>query len=140
MYKIMIKREAPSSSYIILPVNPEELVIKVRGDNDRYALLGIGDVIVPGGAGLRTVSIASVFPVDRESRNYIAYLDNLLLRKAPVRLIVADSGGDPSSRLDINLPVVIDRFDYRERGGEVGTVFYELDLVEYRAFAGEVFS
>lgn len=138
MYKIAIKREAPSTSYIVLPVNPEELSVKVKSANDHYDLLEIGAVIIPGGPGLRTFTIASIFPSDRESGNYVGYLENLLARKAPVRLIITDAAGDKSSRLDINLPVVIDRFDYRERGGEIGAFFYELDLVEYREFGAEV--
>ncbi len=138
MYKIAIKRQAPSAAYILLPVNPAELIVKVRGVNTGYDLLEVGAVVVPQGAGLRSFSISSLFPDGRESHNYVGFIENLLVRKAPARLIVTDADGGGSSRLDLNVAVVIDRFDYRERGGEPGAIFYDLDLLEYRDYSGEV--
>ncbi len=138
MYKIAFKREAPSTSYIILPVNPEKFSVKIKGKNDYYDLLEIGEVVIPYGAGLRSFSFSSLFPADREPKNYVAYLENLLLRKAPVRLIVVDTLCNDDSRMDLNLPVVIESFEYWEQGGEPGTIYYHLNLSEYREYQAEV--
>ena len=48
--------------YAQLPVNPDEYTIGKKGSNERYQVLGLGQIIVPRGSELVTISWDGLFP------------------------------------------------------------------------------
>ncbi len=130
-----------------LPVNPEKLPVEQEGDNQEENVLGIGPVTIPRIPKPRQVTISSFFPGRPEPyalnagrfeppEFYLSFFRSAMDDKAailytPVRYY---EDGTPFMTGDTGFPVLVDAFQTEERGGETGDFYYELSLVEYRAY------
>ncbi|MCI2105098.1 MAG: LysM peptidoglycan-binding domain-containing protein [Intestinimonas sp.] len=123
-----------------LPTNPEELKISSTQANEKYEILGLGQVAVPTGMELREYTFEVEFP--HSLRNYgetpgqlegpYFYLNRFRLwRKAnvPVRFIVESDFAE-----DINILVLIEELTVTEKAGEEGDKYVEFKLLEYKSF------
>ncbi len=142
MYTMALRAEAGD---IVIPVLPEKLAVSSPGKNDKAVVLGLGEVLILRTKGLRSVAWDSFFPAHAApyTAPYTAENTEALpepvgavraiqaARDAlkPVRLIL--TGGD----LDINVDMVVDSFDYEERYGEVGDIYYSIKLTEWKSYA-----
>lgn len=139
-YALFLTREGQS---VRLPVNPSELPTVTEAETSRYNVLGIGEVVIPRGARLRSVTIQSFFPAHpfagitaTAPETYIAFLSAALADKAvltytPVRV---DEQGRPYMVSDAGFDCIVESFTYEERGGETGDFYYTLQLTEYRDY------
>ena len=132
---------------IRIPVNPQEYPIKSPGDNTRYNVLNIGEIIVPRIPKLKQTSWESYFPGDPDDslsvigngfkppEFYIDTFNEYQSTGEPVRFIANRymENGDPI--FDTNMLVIVEDFDYREKGGETGDFYYTISLSEYRDFS-----
>lgn len=119
-----------------IPVNPPEVVIAGGGNSftDIQVVKG-GERTVIGDQMFRTVSFSSFFPRDYDA-SYCTYKDipspwdaikkiNKWRRSGkPVKLLITGMG--------INMYATIRKFDYREKGGEPGDVYYDIEFKEYK--------
>ena len=118
-----------------LPVPPQTFSINKSIKINTEELNGIGEVAIQGQRKLDTITISSFFPA--QVYNFVQYRDfpspydcvELLnkwrLGGSLLRLIITET--------DINLPVLVESFEYGERDG-TGDVYFTLNLKEYREF------
>lgn len=137
-------------STVRLPVNPEEYTIGSTSDNSRYHVLDIGEVVVPSGAGPRSISWESFFPGDpsepyvltagsfKAPSYYISLLQGYQNKKKKVRFIANRCLEDGTSLQDTNIKVIVESFEVTEKGGETGDFYYKITLTEYRSFSPQV--
>ncbi|MFR0732901.1 MAG: LysM peptidoglycan-binding domain-containing protein [Oscillospiraceae bacterium] len=108
------------------------------GDNDTDTVLGLGEVLILRQKRLRTVSWDSFCPAHSAPYAPGVITPPLELIRAiqtardalqPVRLLI--TGTD----LDINVRMGIESFDYEERSGELGDLYYSIKLSEWKDYS-----
>lgn len=121
---------------IQIPVNPGELKIGNGSQNESVSVVDIGEITIKQDPTLKTFEFDSFFPEwfapyvgVPESKlmkpwEYIKLIELWKAKDNPVRFIVTGT--------NINFPVTIEGFNYSERGGDVGTLYYTLQLKEYK--------
>lgn len=123
---------------IIIPVLPSKLKVTSAGDNDTDTVLGLGEVLILRQKRLRTVSWDSFCPAHSAPYAPGVITPPLELIRAiqtardalqPVRLLI--TGTD----LDINVRMGIESFDYEERSGELGDLYYFIKLSEWKDYS-----
>lgn len=116
---------------IQLPIVPSEFKISSPYNNETFTTINLGDIKLFGESGLKSISIATFFPVKKYpfSRNkemfgweYVEMIESWRKRKLRVRLIAT---GTP-----INLVFAIDDFEYGLQDGS-GDIYYSLSLSEF---------
>lgn len=119
-----------------LPVNPEALSVSTAHGFQDFIIAGGGEFTIIGDRQQKEFSLSSFFPRDYNA-SYCEYRDlkdpyycAAMIERwqqsgSPARFIVTGSA-------NINIPVTIREFDYEERGGEPGDLYYKLTLKEYR--------
>lgn len=123
-----------------LPTNPETLTITSTQANEKYVVLGLGQIAVPTNMELSEYSFTVEFP--HSKRPYIEtsggfkgpdYYFNLFdtwrQHKDIVRFI-AHNG----ITKDINTLVLIEEFNPKENAGEEGDWYVDFKLLEYKEF------
>lgn len=127
-----------AGSEIGFPVLPEKLEVTTAGKNETATVLELGEVLLLRKKGLRSVSWESFFPV-----NTAPFVTGRINRPAeavkaiqkardslePVRFLL--TGTD----LDVNIRMGIDSFDYEERSGELGDIYYSIKLTEWKDYS-----
>lgn len=121
---------------LIFPVNPPSYKVSGGGTgfND-ITVVKKGEATVIGDSKLRDVTFSSFFPRDYDPSycNYtnipepweaVRMIERWRKTKWPVRLIITEA--------NINMPVTIRQFDYEERGGEPGDIYFDIALKEYK--------
>lgn len=123
---------------IIIPVLPSKLKVTSAGDNDTDTVLGLGEVLILRQKRLRTVSWDSFCPahsapyapgVITPPLELIRAIQTVRDALQPVRLLI--TGTD----LDINVRMGIESFDYEERSGELGDLYYSIKLSEWKDYS-----
>lgn len=121
--------------WLQLPVNPEQISVKTSHGYEDLQVTQLGEYTVIGEEKLKEYAFSSFFPRDYHP-GYCEYEDLLepwavvekietwMKKRKPVRL---DITGSPIKGL-----VTIRSFQYSERAGNPGDVFYELELKEYK--------
>lgn len=133
---------------IRLPVNPEELPVEKANDNGEYNVLGIGPIMVPRIPKLRVVTISSFFPGRsfpgvltsggfEPPEFYIRFFQSAMNDRAPILYTPARyyEDGTPFMTADTGFQVLVTQFTYKEKGGETGDFYYDLELKEYRDYS-----
>ena len=120
---------------IQLPVPPEEWGVTSPWNNEE--LSGLRSTIrTIGLRGLRTIEINSFFPAVGhdypflQSRamwgmDYVNTIERWRYRRIPIRIVIVDTDG----KKNVNLPVTIDEFEYRQR--KDGDIYFTLRLTEF---------
>lgn len=123
---------------IQLPVNPEKLEVKYKGNNKTTEIISLGEVSVLKDRKLAQVSFSSFFPDQswfpairttgdfKGAQFYKDYFQKVFDNKKPIRLIVTG--------IDVNMLVSVEAFDYFHQAGDHEDAYYTLDLLEYRPF------
>ena len=120
---------------INIPVLPAKLNVSSPGKNERVTVLELGEVLLLRKKGLRILSWESVFPVSkapytvgqiRDPVSIVQAIQKARDQKSPVRFLI--TGTD----LDCNLRMGIDSFEYEERSGELGDLYYTIKLYEWK--------
>lgn len=130
-----------------LPVNPEKLPVEQEGDNQEENVLGLGPITIPRAPKPRQVTVSSFFPGRPElyalntgrfepPEFYLSFFRSAMEDRAPVLYTPVRyyEDGTPFMTGDTGFPVLVSDFRTEERGGETGDFYYELSLVEYRAY------
>lgn len=119
-----------------IPVLPDKLKVSSPGKNKNATVLGIGEVLRLREKGLRSMSWESHFPAHgapyvsgrlTSPISLVRAIQGARDRKETVRFLLL--GAD----LDINTTMGVESFDYEERGGEPGDLYYSIKLTEWKA-------
>ena len=120
---------------INIPVLPAKLNVSSPGKNERVTVLELGEALLLRKKGLRILSWESFFPVSkapytvgqiRDPVSIVQAIQKARDQKSPVRFLI--TGTD----LDCNLRMGIDSFEYEERSGELGDLYYTIKLYEWK--------
>lgn len=136
-----------SGGVVRLPVNPSKLPEEKDNENGEYNVLGIGPIMIPRTPKLRVVSISSFFPgrnipglavgtfqpPDYYVNFFQSAMDNRsVLVYTPVRYY---PDGTPFMTGSTGFECIVTKFTYEDRGGEVGDIYYDLEVTEYRDYS-----
>lgn len=125
-----------SKNKVMLPVSPEELKVTSPFGVNRIDVAHRGEITQIGFRQLREFEFSSFFPKNfasycvttsktlKSPESYRKTIEGYRSKRQPIWLIVTD--------LKISVKVVIERFDYEFKGGEVGDMYYTIKLVEYK--------
>lgn len=116
------------------PVNPESISVSSTHGYEDIEISNLGEYTILGNNRLREITISSFFPRDYHGSycNYsnlkdpwetAAKVEGWQRSGRPIRFIVT---GTP-----INMAVTIRNFEYEERGGEPGDVYFTLSMKEH---------
>lgn len=137
MYRMFL---IAGGSEIEFPVLPEKLEIKSNGKNEKAVVLGIGEVLILRKKALREVSFESFFPA--RSAPYVT--GGITTPITAVRAIQAARDGDEPVRflisgtdLDVNVQMGVESFAYDERFGELGDIYFNIKLSEWKNYAAK---
>lgn len=122
-----------------LPVNPPEIEIQEQGQGNTHNIISLGQINVIKEPQLAEISFESLFPAQRypfvvgdellAPARYVDLITTWMRDKQIARLIMTDGA------VDINMLVSIEDFTWREVGGAVGDIEYELTLKRYVHYA-----
>lgn len=122
------------SSRIRIPVIPSEYTVQSAQNNTTVNVIGLGDVVLKGKRGLRSISFSSFFP-KRYDADYCQYT-NLKSPKAYVNIIEKMKRAGTVKLIitgtQINFRCTIESFEWGENDG-TGDIDYTLTFQEYRA-------
>lgn len=118
-----------------LPVNPESIEVTDSGNGQTYDILSLGEINVIKSQSLTEYSFSSLFPAQRypfvvsqellPPPQYVETILRWMGTKRPIRFIFT------SRDYDINTPVSIEEFEWREVAGSPGDIEYTLSLKKY---------
>lgn len=118
-----------------LPVNPNSIKITTGHGYQDVNVMNLGEITIIGDSVLKEFSFSSFFPRDYNPA-YCEYVDipdpwdavrmieRWMSTRRPIRFTVT---GTP-----INYAVTVRSFDYEERGGSPGDIYYSIMLKEYK--------
>ena len=128
-----------------LPFNPSELPDEQEVENGQYNVLGIGPLSIARDPNQRKVKISSFFPGTvgssltslisfRPPEYYIEFFRSAMRDREPVLYTPTriDELGVPYALSQVGYYVLVDSFNYREKGGETRDFYYDLECTEYR--------
>ena len=120
---------------IQIPVLPEAFSFSNGSKDTSVDIVGLGEILIAQNRPAFEISFSSFFPAAKftgvQAKKVISplYLRNKILKwknsKKPVHLIVTGLG--------LNYYCRITNFKTTEKGGDVGTIYYDITLKEYRA-------
>lgn len=134
---------------LTLPVNPQTLEITTASDNKKTNVVKMGQIVIPKGVNLSTLTIESFFPGSATLTNvvnngyipsyfvnsidslfsnftgkqYFEYFETLQNTKIPVRLVISECGVD----MDVLVESIKKRYESCD-----DDLHYTLNLIEYK--------
>ncbi len=122
---------------LCLPVNPSEISVQAGSANETVSVQRLGEVTIIQDPVLKTISFSSQFPKHYgpycvykgipEPYEAVAMVEKWRNSGHPVQFLVINSDG-----LDLDLMATIESITYKETAGDVGTIYYDISLKEYR--------
>ena len=122
-----------STSKMQFPVHPEQIEVTRGSQNESIKITGVGEVTIVQKPAADRVKFSCFFPaanfpgLSGTLQRPVAYIKQLILWKnsgKPVRFV--------STALSICGYYTIEQLDYYEQGGDVGTIYYTIELKLYR--------
>ena len=122
------------SKKLRLPVLPAEYTVTSAQNNTTVNIINLGDVVLKGKRGLRSISFSSFFPMRydadyceftniKKPKAYVEMLESMK-RAGAVKLIITGTS--------INFRCTIESFEWGENDG-TGDIDFSLTLQEYKA-------
>lgn len=119
------------------PILPESFSVSVSQQNGSVNINNAGEYAMIGKTGLKSISFSSFFPAQRyhivksimqiTPYAYVNKIETMRTAGEPLNFCIGSTS--------INLPVLIDSFEYGERDGS-RDVYYTIKLREYRYIDG----
>jgi nucleoid-associated protein YgaU len=117
-----------------LPVLPSSISISNGSNNESVDISNLGEVTILQDPVAKNFQFSSFFPAQNtplveysnppKPWDAVKKLEKWKESKEPLRLVI--------TKTNINIPVSIDLFEYREEGGAVGDIYYDLSIKEFK--------
>jgi nucleoid-associated protein YgaU len=125
----------------IIPVLPEKIEISENGDNKTFEVVNLGEINSINIPKLTEISFESFFPlndgpyVSSEQLFVPSFYHNKIKewREASQKIRFIFIGGP----IEINDLFTIENFKLTENGGEVGDIYYSIELKRYKSYAAK---
>lgn len=130
-----------------MPIPPDKMITKSFNINKKYNTLGMGEISIIKGIGLREINMTIMLPNDLSlpfvQKKYcsnaiigkpILYLSKFREFKAnkkPIRLLITRILPNGEEIFEGNLPVTLDEYIVYENAGEEGDFIVDLTFREY---------
>lgn len=125
----------------ILPVLPEKIEFNESGDNKTYDLINLGEINTINLPKLTQINFESYFPINTgpyvtseilfEPSYYVNKIRDWRNRLQKINFIFT---GGP---LEVNKFFTIENFKLSEKGGEVGDIYYDIELKRYKPYGAK---
>jgi len=122
------------SERLQIPVLPEKFDVSVGSKNSSVDVTGLGEITVKQSRPAYQLSFSSFFPASKfpgienvtllEPLGCVERIKRWIEGDKPIHIIITGAGIDEYC--------TIEKFDYYEQGGDIGTIHYSLSLKEYR--------
>ena len=126
----VIMRFESSILFTTIPVNPASIRISTAISNEHTNVIGLGEIVVPGSAGLRRFTVASFFPADQAPEGKVSFFTQWQQSGKPARFTVTGLG--------IDMVVILESFSFERRAGEEGDIYYELAVSEFQPYGVKI--
>ncbi len=122
-----------------IPVLPEEIKISYNSGNSSVSVVEFGEIVIKQGRKAAQYSFSSIFPIYpfrgsinkvSSPKTYISQIQKFIDDKSVVKFVLARAN---NKYVGLSANVVIDKFDYSEKGDDPGTIEYSITLKEYRS-------
>lgn len=140
MYKMYLGINNGEEGFIV-PVLPEKIEISEDGDNKTYNVINLGEVNNIAIPKLTNITFESYFPLNNtpyvssdELFNPSFYIKKINEWRNNLQKIRFIFTGGP---IEINDLFSIENFKYNESGGEVGDIYYSIELKRYKPYAAK---
>lgn len=140
MYKMYLGINNGEEGFI-LPVLPEKIEFNDGGDNKTYDIINLGEINTINLPKLTEISFESYFPKHNgpyvsseqlfEPSFYLSKIREWRDKKQKIRFIFV---GSP---LEVNDLFTIESLKVTEEGGEVGDIYYSIELKRYKPYAAK---
>lgn len=132
-----------------LPIPPSSLTLKINNKNKVIELLNIGDVNILKDPGLSEFNFKLLLPGQplpfavyesgfRPPEYYLGQFERYKVEKKPVRFIVSRVSPWGEPLFDTNMLVSLEEYTVEERAGEVGDIYVEIRLKQYKQYKTQV--
>lgn len=127
----------------ILPVLPEKIEFNEDGDNKTYDIINLGEINIMNKPKLTEISFESYFPLNYGPYTsvssekffspsfYLSKIREWREKKQKIRFIFVGSS------LEVNDLFTIENFKINENGGEVGDIYYSIELKKYKNYSAK---
>lgn len=132
-YQMWLTHNAESDK-LRIPVLPETFKIRNGSSNSSVNVMGLGEITIMQDRPALQFGFSSFFPATRfpglgpeeipDPLEAIERINDWKASDKPVRFVCTSA--------KISLYATIEDFSYEERGGDVGTYYYDISLKEYR--------
>jgi LysM repeat protein len=125
----------------VIPVLPEKIEINESGDNKTFEVVNLGEINSINLPKLTEISFESFFPlndgpyVSSEQLFVPSFYHSKIKewREARQKIRFIFIGGP----IEINDLFTIENFKLTEKGGEVGDIYYSIELKKYKSYAAK---
>lgn len=133
----------------LLPVAPESLKVKIKGNNKKYSLINEGEINVLKAPGLTEIEFDALIPNAKQSfaqydsfhkaDYYLSILEGYKASKSSFQFIVTRTLGQGNSLFNTNITVSLEDYTIKEDAKNYGTdVVVSIKLKQYKEFATKV--
>ncbi len=132
-----------------LPIPPSSLTLKVNNKNKVIELLNLGDVNILKDPGLSEFSFKILLPGQelpfavypngfKMPEFYLERFEKYKVEKKPIRFIVSRMAPWKEPLFDTNMLVSLEEYLIEEKAGEVGDIYVDLQLKQYRKYKTQI--
>lgn len=117
-----------------IPVLPEKFSVSIGSKNSSVDVVGLGEITIKQSRPAYQFSFKSFFPptnfpgienvILSSPQSCVDRIKGWIDGDKPVHVIITGAG--------VNTYCTIEKFTHYEQGGDVGTIYYDLSLKEYR--------
>lgn len=123
------------------PVLPDEITVTIKSKTTSINIDQIGEIFHKGKRDAMTISFSSFFPAKYDQSCSVAEKDFLNAAKCGHWIRAVINAANPAhfvftgSPASLNMDAIITNYVQTEQGGDPGTIYYTLELREYRTVA-----
>ena len=139
MYKVYIKI---NNMAFMLPINPDEIKFTYEVSINRYEIIGLGEIAEFSSDKLISTQINSFIPSENTNlitNSYVSakdFVNEINEARGIGQVIELIIRRDTLDNIDLNC--YVSNFNVIEKAGEVGDIYYELQLLQWRPHEAQV--
>lgn len=113
---------------------PEKITVKTGTKTETVSIAGLGEIAIRQGRPAITISFSSFFPKTAYQGADSSKLADpiLIVQELQQKMENKEPARFASTSCNLNMYVIIESLQFYEKGGDVGTLWYDITLKEYR--------
>lgn len=113
---------------------PEKITVKTGTKTETVSIAGLGDIAIRQGRPAMTITFSGFFPAHAyPSIDKTALVDPIqIVTGLQEKMDAKEPARFATTACNLNLYVIIENFQYYEKGGDPKTLYYDITLKEYK--------